>query len=68
MVDQWVVMIHVYMYVPLHVGLGGHLYGVSVVGKVAVGGCGGCEGHLGWCREHCSCYKSYPQWLFNRML
>ena len=43
---QWVVMVHVYMYVPLHVGLRGHLHGVRVVGKVAVGGFGGCEGHL----------------------
>ena len=30
-------MVHVYMYVPLHVGLGGHLHGVRVLGKVAVG-------------------------------
>ena len=27
------------------VGLEGHLHGVGVVGKVAVGVCGGCEGH-----------------------
>ena len=33
-------MSHVFMYVPLHVGLGGHLHGVRVVVKVAVGGCG----------------------------
>ena len=35
------------MNVPLHVGLRGHLHGVRVVGKVAVGGCGGCQGTLG---------------------
>ena len=28
---------NVYMYVPLHVGLRGHLHGVRVLGKVAVG-------------------------------
>ena len=63
-VDQWVVIVHVYMYVPLHVDLRAHLHGVRVVGKVAVGLCG----TLGMVSGTLQLLQKLPQWLFNRRL